>query len=633
LIVAVAGQQFTPETLGAIADPGTLLEVAWELEPWSRYSEREAVLDRLEQLLIAGPVPPPPAGRDWPLELAAERAIDLGRSRRLEEAQELIGRVLREAEPAHTIALARAQLAHGQALAWIGTDESVRRANRAFADAADRFAALGDTALAAQAREWQGSALLRRGYSACYQYGDLPGAEALIAQALAVWDPDSQRLPSAVVSYADVLIDLGEFERAEQELSRATALAERLGVEKAFAEATWGRSRIAAARGDARATERLLREAQRESAHEDWFQTHIGTSFLLEATELLDRVGLTDEAAAYFEQARARAGDEDEEVMQARAVLLARSGEPWLALEQLQALARGDWLEKRTSWRHTLLTAWATFRAGRDGAGAIAARSLAHAAACGSVRIAQAGEPELTAALAPLAEAAGSPHARGLLADGRPRLVRLFGTPTVVCADGTAIELPAGKPGELVRMLALRDHGFPVDAVLEVFFPDAPPSAGRQRLRQVLTRLRAGAGELVIRDGDTLRLIDAWVDVREFIAISNQARGARGARAAQLAYAALALRSGPLLPTDPYAAWAETTRNQVEHRYLELLDLVAADAAARGSHQEALTALEAAVAEDPDDLTRRNAMAEHLAALRRQRTAEQLVGVRGQPRR
>jgi DNA-binding SARP family transcriptional activator len=169
--------------------------------------------------------------------------------------------------------------------------------------------------------------------------------------------------------------------------------------------------------------------------------------------------------------------------------------------------------------------------------------------------------------------------------------------------------------------------------VLEVFFPDAPPSAGRQRLRQVLTRLRAGAGELVIRDGDTLRLIDAWVDVREFIAISNQARGTRGSRAAQLAYAALALRSGPLLPTDPYAPWAETTRDQVEHRYLELLDLVAADAAARGSHQEALTALEAAVAEDPDDLTRRNAMSEHLAALRRQRTAEQLVGVRGQPRR
>jgi hypothetical protein len=231
--VAVAGQQYTPETLAAIADPEALLELAWELEPWGRYTERDAVLDRLEQLLVAGRVPPPPP----------------------------------------------------------------------------------------------------------------------------------------------------------------------------------------------RSTERLLREAQRDSAHEDWFQTHIGVSFLLEATELLDRVGLTDEATVYLERARARAGDEDEEVMQARAVLLARSGDPWLALEQLQALARGDWLEKRTSWRHTLLTAWAMFRAGRDGAGAVAvavavaARAFAHAAARGGVRVAQAGEPELTAALAPLAEAAGSPHARKLLTD------------------------------------------------------------------------------------------------------------------------------------------------------------------------------------------------------------------------
>ena len=35
----------------------------------------------------------------------------------------------------------------------------------------------------------------------------------------------------------------------------------------------------------------------------------------------------------------------------------------------------------------------------------------------------------------------------------------------------------------------------------------------------------------------------------------------------------------------------------------------------RGSHQEALTALEAAFAEDPEDDERRTAMAEHLDAL------------------
>jgi DNA-binding SARP family transcriptional activator len=139
----------------------------------------------------------------------------------------------------------------------------------------------------------------------------------------------------------------------------------------------------------------------------------------------------------------------------------------------------------------------------------------------------------------------------------------------------------------------------------------------RQRLRQVLNRLRTGAGDLVLRDGEMLRLIPAWVDVREFLSAATRVRAATGARAVQLAYAALALHTGPLLQSDPYAAWADDTRDQVDDRYLALLDLVAADAAARGSHQEALTALEAAAAVDPDAEERRAALAAEVRALNR----------------
>lgn len=59
----------------------------------------------------------------------------------------------------------------------------------------------------------------------------------------------------------------------------------------------------------------------------------------------------------------------------------------------------------------------------------------------------------------------------------------------------------------------------------------------------------------------------------------------------------------------------------MRYRHLALLDLVAADAAARGSHQEALTALEAALTEDPDADDRRAAITQHLEALRAQRAA------------
>ena len=91
-------------------------------------------------------------------------------------------------------------------------------------------------------------------------------------------------------------------------------------------------------------------------------------TFLLESAELLDRVGLRDQAGEYLQVARERDVEDDEEVMQTTAVLRARSGDPVQALDELQELVRGEWLEKRLVWRHSLLTAWATFRAGRDGA-------------------------------------------------------------------------------------------------------------------------------------------------------------------------------------------------------------------------------------------------------------------------
>jgi DNA-binding SARP family transcriptional activator len=209
-----------------------------------------------------------------------------------------------------------------------------------------------------------------------------------------------------------------------------------------------------------------------------------------------------------------------------------------------------------------------------------------------------------------------------LLLDGRELLIRLFGTPSVTRPDGSTVELPAGKPGELTRILALHPDGLPVDVVLDWFFGDTPLDAARQRLRQILTRLRAAAGEIVVRDGNNLRLVRAWIDVSEFESAANRVRTSRGPQAVQLAYAAVALRSGPLLPSDPYADWVREARDRIDARYLELLDLIAADADARQSHQEALTALEQALASDPDDARRQQAMVDQLRALGRTQAAQ-----------
>ena len=312
----------------------------------------------------------------------------------------------------------------------------------------------------------------------------------------------------------------------------------------------------------------------------------------------------------YCERACARPDAAPEDVTHTRAVLLARSGDPLQALDALQEIVRGNWLEKRRVWQHLLLTAWATFRAGRAGAGELAARALKQAIATGGTRVAPTGEAGLTAALAPLAERAGSEPARALFALEGQLIVRLFGQVTVKHADGTPIQLPAGKPGELVRMLALDEHGLHTEVVLGAFFPDAPPAAARQCLRQVLTRLRAAARPIVIRDEDHLRLVPAWVDAREFLAVTNRIRSRP--QALQLAYTALALHDGPLLPTDRYAAWAEETREQIDYRHLAALDLIATTANAQGSHHEALTALETAAQLDPGNPDRQARISDQL---------------------
>jgi DNA-binding SARP family transcriptional activator len=188
------------------------------------------------------------------------------------------------------------------------------------------------------------------------------------------------------------------------------------------------------------------------------------------------------------------------------------------------------------------------------------------------------------------------------------------------------VAIPGGRPGQLLRLLALHPNGLSVDEVTEWFFPEAAPASGRQRLRQTLTRMRSTAGELAIREGDRLRLRPAWVDVDAFRTAADAVRTTRGPRAIQLAYAALAIRTGPLLPADRHAEWAAETRLQVESRYLELLDLIVADANQRGAVNEALTALTAAHDSDPGDQARTEQLAEQLLRVGRPEAANYLSG-------
>jgi hypothetical protein len=401
-----------------------------------------------------------------------------------------------------------------------------------------------------------------------------PGeAEALIATALEALPYSSPRRWALLALHADGLVALGAWDRADTALDEAYRLAETADDARARAQVTWSRAHTAAGRGDSVRAERLFREVERDAT--DWWEDH-GADFLCDAARTLDTLGLSEQALGYVRRARAltdsRSSEADQLTGEAgplvptRALILARSGDPGAALAALGALTPAGQLQRRQPWRFGLLSAWARLRSGdRPGAADEAAAAFDQVIAHGGVGVALAAEPDITSALAPLAAEAGNPVARALLRGDAQLVVRLFGAPEVSAGDEDPVRLPAGRPGELVRMLALHPHGLPAEVVLEAFFPGAAPKTSRHRLRQVLTRLRSAAGEIVIRDGEMLRLVPAWVDVAEFGALTRRARASRGTRQLILSVAALGLAGrGPLLAADPSAAWAQEIRATVD---------------------------------------------------------------------
>ena len=236
------GNELLPQEVAQVTDPATLLDFAWACEPPLRLTERYAALDRLEQLLEAGGESlPAPAGRDWALELRAERAIDAVSNVRLKEALELSERVLADADPAYRIAIARASLARARVWAWEGTEETRRRADALLTDAAELFRELGHS-------DWHGYTVYWRGYSVYFQTGHVRRAAELMEEALTILAPDSPRRGTVLTFYADALIDLARLEDAEAALSESERLAEQGANQMQRGYATWARAHIAAAR-------------------------------------------------------------------------------------------------------------------------------------------------------------------------------------------------------------------------------------------------------------------------------------------------------------------------------------------------------------------------------------------------
>jgi len=184
--------------------------------------------------------------------------------------------------------------------------------------------------------------------------------------------------------------------------------------------------------------------------------------------------------------------------------------------------------------------------------------------------------------------------------------VQLLGD-MVLSLDGAVFE-PRGRAlGQLVKLVALLQP-VPVDEVVEILWPEAPPGMGRQRLNNLHARLRRVCGILVVRQGETLRLSPgAEVDVAAFeqrAAAALAAMRSGHPDAGALCRDAVVLYRGELLPADRYEDWTASRRVQLGRLYLELLDALSEEADASGRHGEAVEWLERAIDAEPLDESR-----------------------------
>lgn len=170
-------------------------------------------------------------------------------------------------------------------------------------------------------------------------------------------------------------------------------------------------------------------------------------------------------------------------------------------------------------------------------------------------------------------------------------------------ADGRPLPTPVGRHAQLLRLLAGLGP-LHLEQATEELWAEASPDAGRARLRNVLARLRACCGPVVVREGDVIALADGVeVDAAWFEAAVRRALAAPRGDPSGPAWArrALDVYSGPFLPEDPYSEWTQPVRERIHRHLLDALDLLACDAAERGRVRESARLYERGIEIEPYD--------------------------------
>ena len=593
---------------GLAAHPFALVQVA-------RIAEQETDLELQRELLEQALrlVFEPRRRREVQAELVVARAVTEPGDEVAAEAEAVIAAI----DGSERAIRARALTALARVEAWRRDPASMLSAERRLGEAAALCRLAGEV-------EWEARTLIALGYRVAFARGDLDQAIERMEMALALLPGAGLERAAAATFLADALAYAGRFDEAEAALREAVAIARRLGDHRVQAYAAWTGTTLASLRRDAASTIQRIRTVELHPG--DWYDHPTGIEFLADATLALARAGLREAAGEYAARTSARANSAGlpEIAWMAAGAVEARWGDPELAAEALASFASSPQQTPRDEWRTLLFRALAAARRDDGEATTLAARAYEAAAELGRPDLPSLHEPDVAAAVSALALAAGS---RSVVIGDGPRgyLITVLGGFGVE-ADGRSLAPPPGRSSTLVKLLALAGAPVPVAEAIEDLWPEVEETTGRRRLRNLLNRLRAGCGELVVRDGDALTLAPGTeVDARGFeeaaLAITSAPDEARPG----LARTALARYRGELLPADRYEPWATAHRERLRRRYLELLDLLSEDAVERGDVDEAIRLLDSAQLAEPLDESRYLRAAELLLFQGRRGSAQVLI--------
>lgn len=456
--------------------------------------------------------------------------------------------------------------------------------------------------------------------------GKAEAAIALIDQVPAAARANMATRVALLPYRAFALIDLGRYAEAAGHLRelRQMAAATGAGNQRAGIYGRWAAARMASQRGDQEETWAACRAIERS----DVLLESPAESFLVDAAQLLARVGALEEAHRLLEQAHERAQVGRPAIEVAAFVVAAYAGDRDLAEAMLDRLEGGRLADPRDRWRLTLLHAHLCHQDGDPAAGALAAAAFEEAAQLGNPQLPLIQEPRVAEELLAVASS-GSASARDVAASHGARLRVLGGIDVELAGRRTE---PVGRQAQLLALLALGDGQRSVDQLIEALWPGDGPQRGRDRLRTVLRRVRREHGDLVERHGDLVRLRSTVsVDVDDFDAFCRTALeptppGApfapdRGTAAA----AALELYRGDPAPGVVDLAEVEVARRHLEDRALAMHDVVAEVATAEGRLDEAIRVLLAALTLEPVAESRYLAAARLLAEQGRRARALRLL--------